>query len=81
MANPTATFDTSLGTFKAEIYLDKMPITANNFIKLAKQGFYDGLGTSPVGREEYFYRIRRDGNPSGLGFAGALIAHQDQDHH
>jgi len=43
MANPTATFDTSLGTFKAEIYLDQMPITAGNFIKLAKEGFYDGL--------------------------------------
>ena len=43
MANPTATFDTSLGTFQAEIYLDKMPITAKNFIALAKQGFYDGL--------------------------------------
>ena len=43
MANPTATFDTSLGSFTAEIYLDKMPVTANNFIKLAKQGFYDGL--------------------------------------
>lgn len=43
MANPTATFDTSLGTFKAEIYVDQMPITAGNFIKLAKEGFYDGL--------------------------------------
>jgi cyclophilin family peptidyl-prolyl cis-trans isomerase len=43
MPNPTATFDTSLGTFTAEIYLDKMPITATNFIKLANQGFYDGL--------------------------------------
>ncbi len=43
MANPTATFDTSAGTFKAEIYLDKMPITAKNFLDLAKSGFYDGL--------------------------------------
>src|SRR6478672_9882659 len=43
MANPTATFDTSLGSFTAEIYLDKMPVTAGNFIKLAKEGFYDGL--------------------------------------
>ena len=43
MSNPTATFDTSLGQFTAEIYLDKMPITAGNFIKLAKAGFYDGL--------------------------------------
>lgn len=43
MANPTATFDTSMGTFKAEIFLDEMPITAENFISLAKGGFYDGL--------------------------------------
>ena len=51
MANPTATFDTSLGTFTAEIYLDKMPITANNFIKLAKEGFYNGL---------HFHRVIKD---------------------
>lgn len=43
MANPIARFDTSLGTFTAEIYLDKMPITAKNFLDLAKSGFYDGL--------------------------------------
>jgi len=43
MANPTATFETSLGSFEAEIYQDKMPVTAGNFIKLAKEGFYDGL--------------------------------------
>lgn len=43
MANPTATFDTSLGSFTAELYVDKMPVTAGNFISLAKSGFYDGL--------------------------------------
>src|SRR3954469_7129972 len=43
MANPTATFDTTLGSFTAEIYLDKMPVTAKNFLDLAKSGFYDGL--------------------------------------
>ena len=43
MANPTATFSTSLGDFVAELYADKMPITAGNFMKLAKSGFYDGL--------------------------------------
>jgi len=42
-ANPTATFETSMGSFKAEIYLDKMPITASNFIDLAQSGYYDGL--------------------------------------
>jgi cyclophilin family peptidyl-prolyl cis-trans isomerase len=43
MANPTATLETSLGTFRVELFTDKMPLTANNFIKLAKSGFYDGL--------------------------------------
>jgi cyclophilin family peptidyl-prolyl cis-trans isomerase len=43
MANPTATFETSMGSFKAEIFLDKMPITAKNFIDLVDSGFYDGL--------------------------------------
>lgn len=51
MANPTATFETSLGTFTAEIYRDQMPVTANNFIALAKQGFYDGL---------HFHRVIKD---------------------
>ena len=43
MANPTATLETSLGTIEVELFLDKMPITAGNFVKLAKGGFYDGL--------------------------------------
>jgi cyclophilin family peptidyl-prolyl cis-trans isomerase len=51
MANPTATFDTTLGSFTAEIYLDKMPITAKNFLDLSKAGFYDGL---------HFHRVIKD---------------------
>jgi len=43
MANPTAVFETTMGTFKAEIFKDQMPITAQNFIDLANDGFYDGL--------------------------------------
>jgi cyclophilin family peptidyl-prolyl cis-trans isomerase len=43
MANPTATCDTSLGEFTVELFLDQTPITAQNFITLAKSGFYDGL--------------------------------------
>jgi len=42
-ANPAATFETTIGTFVAEIYLDKMPITASNFIDLCRTGFYEGL--------------------------------------
>lgn len=43
MANPTATLSTSLGDIVVELFVDKMPVTANNFLKLAKSGFYDGL--------------------------------------
>lgn len=43
MANPTALCETSMGNFTVELYSDKMPKTAGNFIQLAKSGFYDGL--------------------------------------
>lgn len=43
MPNPTATFDTSAGQFQVELFVDQMPLTAGNFIQLAKSGFYDGL--------------------------------------
>lgn len=43
MANPTAVFDTTAGQFTVELFLEQMPITAQNFIDLAKAGFYDGL--------------------------------------
>lgn len=43
MTNPTATFETTLGNFTVELFQDQMPITAGNFLTLAKSGFYDGL--------------------------------------
>lgn len=43
MPNPVAKFETSMGSFEAEIYLDKMPITAGNFVRLVNEGFYNGL--------------------------------------
>ena len=41
--NPIVVFDTSKGTFKAELFLDKTPVTASNIVDLARNGFYDGL--------------------------------------
>ena len=38
-----ATFKTSKGDFKAELFTDKLPITATNFAALSKEGYYDGL--------------------------------------
>jgi cyclophilin family peptidyl-prolyl cis-trans isomerase len=43
ITNPIAKFETTKGTFSAEIYLDRVPRTASNFIDLATSGFYDGL--------------------------------------
>ena len=43
MTNPTATFETSLGSFTVELFQDQVPLTTGNFITLAKSGFYDGL--------------------------------------
>ena len=41
--NPVATFETTMGTIKAEIYMDRVPRTASNFINLCQTGFYNGL--------------------------------------
>ena len=43
MTNPIATFETSHGMFAVEVFLQEMPITAGNFLSLAKEGFYNGL--------------------------------------
>ena len=49
--NPIAVFDTTMGTIKIELYEDKLPITAGNFIRLVNDRFYDGMT---------FYRISDD---------------------
>merc|ERR1712224_446263 len=33
----------TMGTMKCEIFLDRVPITASNFIDLANTGFYEGI--------------------------------------
>jgi len=43
MPNPIITFNTTMGELKAEIFLDRVPRTASNFIDLAQSGFYNGL--------------------------------------
>src|SRR5437588_68304 len=39
----TAVIETSKGTITAELFAGKAPRTANNFVFLARQGFFDGL--------------------------------------
>ena len=42
MANQRVTFTTSMGDFTAEVYSDKAPSSAQNFLQYVTDGFYDG---------------------------------------
>lgn len=64
--NPVAVFETTMGTFKVELFADKTPVTVSNFITLAKKGFYNGL---------IFHRVIagfmiQGGDPQGNGMGG-----------
>lgn len=55
------------GTIKLELDAEEAPITTKNFVKLAKEGFYDGLT---------FHRIQENfmiqgGDPQGNGQGGS----------
>jgi cyclophilin family peptidyl-prolyl cis-trans isomerase len=41
--NSIAVMNTTMGTILIELYEDKTPITTANFVKLANDGFYNGL--------------------------------------
>ena len=40
--NPTVLLSTSMGDIKLELYSDKAPITAQNFLDYVKAGYYNG---------------------------------------
>jgi peptidyl-prolyl cis-trans isomerase B (cyclophilin B) len=66
MTYPTATIETTHGTLTLELWDDVAPKHVENFQKLAKDGFYDGLD---------FHRIIEDfmiqgGCPTGTGTGG-----------
>jgi len=41
--NPTVILKTTYGDVEIELFMDTMPTTAGNFLKLAREGFYDGI--------------------------------------
>merc|ERR1712087_480506 len=72
-SNPIATFDTSMGSFKAELYLDRVPRTASNFIDLAQTGFYDGIHfhrVIPGFMDQFGCPNAKDPNSSRAGTGG-----------
>lgn len=68
MANRTAKLETNKGIITIELYEDKAPITAGNFIDLIERGFYDGLGFH---RYEPGFVIQ-GGDPKGNGTGGFI---------
>jgi peptidyl-prolyl cis-trans isomerase B (cyclophilin B) len=68
MANRRAIIETNKGSITLELYEDKAPITAGNFIDLVEQGFYDGL---KFHRYEPGFVIQ-GGDPRGNGTGGFL---------
>jgi cyclophilin family peptidyl-prolyl cis-trans isomerase len=70
----TATFDTSLGSMKADLFVTDAPVTVNNFVFLARQGFYDGV---------MFHRVipnfmAQTGDPTGSGTGGPGYRFNDE---
>lgn len=67
--NPSVTLHTTHGDIMLEIFADKVPKTAKNFVELAQRGYYNGT---------IFHRIIADfmiqgGDPTGTGRGGESI--------
>jgi len=64
--NKTIVMKTNKGDITIELFNETMPITANNFLRLAQEDFYDGV---------IFHRVIPEfmiqgGDPDGLGTGG-----------
>lgn len=69
----TVILHTNVGDIRLKMY-DDMPITAGNFVELAKKGFYDGV---------IFHRVIegfmiQSGDPTGTGMGGPGYNIQDE---
>jgi cyclophilin family peptidyl-prolyl cis-trans isomerase len=72
----TVTLSTDKGDFVVELFADKTPRTVNNFVFLARAGFYDGT---------IFHRVIADfmaqgGDPTGTGTGGPGYRFADEFH-
>jgi peptidyl-prolyl cis-trans isomerase B (cyclophilin B) len=69
-----ATFDTSRGPIVVDLFSKEAPKTVNNFVFLAREGFYDGT---------VFHRVIADfmiqgGDPTGTGRGGPGYKFEDE---
>ena len=68
------TIETNRGDIELELYPEHAPKTVNNFVFLAKEGFYDGI---------VFHRVINDfmiqgGDPTGTGRGGPGYKFEDE---
>lgn len=75
-SNVQIVMDTNKGTIRLNLYTDKTPVTAANFINLAQRGYYDGLK---------FHRVIADfmiqgGCPLGTGTGDPGYRFEDEFH-
>jgi len=68
------TLDTTHGSIVMELYKDQVPRTVENFVQLAKKGFYDGV---------IFHRVIpgfmiQTGDPTGTGGGGPGYTFEDE---
>jgi hypothetical protein len=61
-----AIFHTDKGDFTAELFARQAPVTVNNFVFLAHEGFYDGTTLHRVTRDF----MAQGGDPQGTGTGG-----------
>ncbi|MBI5667318.1 MAG: peptidylprolyl isomerase [Chloroflexi bacterium] len=66
--NYTAHFKTSRGAFDVKLFAKEAPVTVNNFVFLARDGFYDGLKFHRVIKSPPF--MIQGGDPEGSGRGG-----------
>lgn len=64
----TAHFVTDRGEFDITLFAKEAPITVNNFVFLAKDGFFDGLNFHRVIKDPPF--MVQGGDPEGSGRGG-----------
>lgn len=70
----SASLDTSHGKIEIELFPEDAPITVNNFVSLAREGFYDG---TPFHRIVKGFVIQ-GGDPTGTGAGGPGYKFQDE---
>lgn len=69
-----ATIETPRGVIELELYPEHAPVTVNNFVFLAREGFYDGVK---------FHRVIANfviqgGDPTGTGAGGPGYRFEDE---